>query len=66
MKGIEVSGKPSQQISQLHGIADDEDVWQHGGTRIIVVGDVGDDDEYTLIGSVATYRQELQDLIDAQ
>lgn len=65
MKQLE--GTNAQQIAQLMQFADDDEVWQHAPTRTNYVGDAeGEDDQYTLIGTVASYRQELQDLIDAR
>lgn len=60
-------GTPSQQIAQLAQFSADDEVWEHPDTRTCYVGDAeGEADEYILLGTVATYRQELQDLIDAR
>lgn len=65
MKQIE--GTNAQQIAQLEQFADDDEVWQHAPTRTYYVGDAENkNDKYVLIGSVANYRKQLQDLIDAQ
>lgn len=54
-------------LATLDGHADTDDVWQHGPTREIVAGALGDDvdGEWVLIGTVAEVRSEYQDLIDA-
>jgi len=63
----QISGTNTQQIAQLVRFDGDDEVWQHADTRTYFVGDAeNEEDVYTLVGTVATYRQELQDLIDAR
>lgn len=63
----QIEGKIDQQLTQLAQFADDDEVWQHADTRTYYVGDASsEDDVFILIGTVATYRQELQDLINAR
>ena len=63
----QIDGTSAQQFAQLAQFAGDDEVWQHGDTRTYFVGDAeSEDEEYTLVGTVAEYRQELQALIDAR
>ncbi len=60
-------GTISQQIDQLAAFAFDDEVWEHPDTRTFYVGSAeGEGDEFRLIGTVAEYRQQLQDLVDAR
>ena len=63
----QINGTNTQQFNQLAQFDGDDEVWQHADTRTMFVGDASDEaDEFVLIGTVAKYRQELQDLIDAR
>ncbi len=63
----QLNGTLTDQIEQLNGYADDDEVWQDADTRTNFVGEPSDDDgELVLLGTVADYRAELQDLIDAR
>jgi len=60
-------GTNAQQIVQPAQFNADDEVWQHADTRTYYVGDAeNEEDAYVLVGTVATYRQELQELIDAR
>ncbi len=64
---IQLYGKIDEQVQQLAGFASDDEVWEHPDTRTFYVGDAeGEDDEFRLISTVAKYRQQLLDLIDAR
>ncbi len=64
---VQLNGKIDEQVQQLAGFASDDEVWEHAPTRTFYVGDAeGGDDEFRLIGTVAEYRQQLLDLIEAR